>query len=104
MRDETIKSRITDTQDSLVVEIGLRIKKLRTDSDLTQQGLADILGLSRAAVTQWENGQATCSFAQALELESIFNVDVGFILFGREYGKLRNPAEAARSRREAIAA
>lgn len=88
MRDETIKSRITEAQDSLVVEIGLRIKKLRIDHELTQQGLADALGLSRAAVTQWENGQATCSFAQALELEAIFNTDVGYILFGRRYRRL----------------
>jgi Predicted transcriptional regulators len=94
MRDETIKSRITKNQDSLVVEIGMRIKKLRTENNLTQQGLADILGLSRAAVTQWESGQATCNFAQALELEAIFNVDVGYILFGRGSGETRTSSES----------
>jgi Predicted transcriptional regulators len=85
MADEDIKSRITSTQDRLVAEIGQRIKKLRTGRDMTQQMLADELGLSRAAVTQWESGQATCSFAQALELEAIFGTDVGYILFGRRY-------------------
>jgi transcriptional regulator with XRE-family HTH domain len=93
MRDETIKSRITKAQDSLVVDIGLRIKKLRMDHDLTQQGLADALGLSRAAVTQWENGQATCNFAQALELETIFGTDVGYILYGRHYQRLAQTSE-----------
>lgn len=104
MPHEATKSRITATQDQLVAEIGQRIKKLRIDREMTQQMLADELGLSRAAVTQWESGQATCSFAQALELEMVFSTDVGYILYGRRYGKVQNPAEAARSRREAAAA
>jgi transcriptional regulator with XRE-family HTH domain len=94
MPDETIKSRITVKQDSLVSEIGQRIKKLRTLKGLTQQQLADLLGLSRAAVTQWESGQATCNYAQAAELETIFDTDVGFILFGRRYRRLADTVTA----------
>ncbi|NTF17825.1 helix-turn-helix transcriptional regulator [Agrobacterium rubi] len=102
MPDDIIKLRITDTQDQLVADIGMRIKKMRMDRQMTQQMLADELGLSRAAVTQWESGQATCSFAQALELEVVFGTDVGYILYGRRYGKIQNPSDAARSRREVI--
>lgn len=103
-KTETTKKRITETQDQIVADIGLRIKKLRMDRDMTQQMLADELGLSRAAVTQWESGQATCSFAQALELEVVFNTDVGYILYGRKYGRIQNPSESARSRRELVEA
>lgn len=91
---DTTKKSIILKQDSLVKDIGKRIKELRMGRAMTQQQLADLLGLSRAAVTQWESGQATCNYAQALELEAIFDADVGFILFGRKYRRLADPVPA----------
>lgn len=82
MEDE-IKTRIAESQGRIVEEIGLRIKELRLAKDMSQAVLAQKLGLSRAAVTQWETGQATCNYAQALELEKILGTDVCFIIFGR---------------------
>ena len=32
------------------------IRKFRTDADLTQAKLADLVGVTRATVTQWETG------------------------------------------------
>ena len=81
---ETIKARINACQTVLMSEVGGRIKGLRQRSGWTQQQLADRLGLSRAAVTQWESGQATCNYAQALELERILDANVSYILFGRD--------------------
>lgn len=83
MQSEAIKQRINSSQSALMSEVGSRIKSMRQTKGWTQQQLADRLGLSRAAVTQWESGQATCNYAQALELERILEQDVSYILFGR---------------------
>lgn len=90
---DKIKRQITESQDGLVVAIGKRVKMMRAAHGLTQQALADKLGLSRAAVAQWESGQATCSFAQALAMEALFGIDVGFILFGRKYAVVEPASE-----------
>lgn len=84
MELDVIKARLVKTQDTLAAEMGQRIKQLRNAKGLSQQALASKLALSRAAVTQWENGQATCNYAHALELEKILGTDVSFILYGRE--------------------
>lgn len=84
MELDIIKARLVETQDTLAVAMGLRIKELRAAKGLSQQALASKLGLSRAAVTQWEGGTATCNYAHALELEKILCTDVSFILYGRE--------------------
>lgn len=35
---------------------GEKIKKLRTDNDITQEQLADMLFVTRTAVSKWETG------------------------------------------------
>ncbi|WP_327211296.1 helix-turn-helix transcriptional regulator [Rhizobium leguminosarum] len=82
MEDE-VKARIASSQIGVVQEIGQRIKERRIAKDMSQAVLAQKLGLTRAAVTQWESGQATCNYAQALELEKVLDVDVCFLIFGR---------------------
>jgi len=39
-----------------------RIKQLRTDASLSQAGLAEKLGVTAAAVAQWESGNARPSW------------------------------------------
>lgn len=36
--------------------MGTRLKKAREEAKITQQALADYIGLSRAAIAQWETG------------------------------------------------
>lgn len=82
MEDE-IKHVIANLQTDLVAAIGRRIKELRVAKGFSQAKLAHELGLSRAAVTQWETGQATCNYAQALKLEELLDTDVCYLIFGR---------------------
>jgi ribosome-binding protein aMBF1 (putative translation factor) len=89
MEDE-IKARIASSQTGIVQEIGQRIKEFRGAKDMSQAVLAQKLGLTRAAVTQWESGQATCNYAQAIELERILDVDVCFLIFGRSRSALED--------------
>lgn len=83
MATDAIKTRLVEAQEALAVAAGRRIRELRLSQGLSQQAVAAMLGLSRPAVTQWENGTATCNYAHALELERILDTDVGYLLFGR---------------------
>lgn len=43
---------------SLHEQIGQRIANIRREAGLTQQDLAETVGVSRSAVAQWETGRA----------------------------------------------
>lgn len=78
-----MKSRLAASQSAVAKDVGQRIKEGRMAKGISQALLAAKLGLTRAAVTQWETGQSTCNYAQALELEKILDIDVCFLIFGR---------------------
>lgn len=62
-------------------EIGKLIKKLREDSNLKQNNLAKAIGVSKAAVSQWENGKGIKTENIYL-ISKLFNVSVDDILNG----------------------
>lgn len=61
-------------------EIGLRIGQWRIDNDMTQDGLARKLGMSRANLSQIESGKRTPSLAQLLKVGLVTGIDFGDIL------------------------
>ena len=58
-------------------------KKARKAANLTQEEVAQKLGLTRAAYTHYEKGTRECPFDTLRKLASIFNVSVDYLL-GRE--------------------
>ena len=50
------------------MDIGTRIRELRLERGLSQEALAEQLGVSRQAVTKWESGASAPSTAKLLEL------------------------------------
>ena len=62
-------------------EIGELIKTLREDSHLKQDNLAKAIGVSKAAVSQWENGKGIKTENIYL-ISKLFNVSVDNILNG----------------------
>ncbi|MDD6022420.1 MAG: helix-turn-helix domain-containing protein [Oscillospiraceae bacterium] len=53
-----------------------RIKKYRTINNLTQQSVADRLGIDRTTYSKYENGRATPPFYTIVKLARILNVTV----------------------------
>ena len=51
-----------------------KIRELRTKQNLTQELLAERMGVSRQAVTKWENGQSSPSMKKLLMLAELFGV------------------------------
>lgn len=52
------------------MDLAARIQALRKEKGLTQEALADRLGVSRQAIGKWESGQAIPSIDNLLELSA----------------------------------
>lgn len=64
-------------------DLGSRLKKLREAKKLTQQQVADEIGVSRVAVTKWENGQTSnIKFENLLSLSELFEISVEKLIRG----------------------
>ncbi|MBB1485806.1 LexA family protein [Oceanospirillum sediminis] len=60
--------------------LGERLKKFRKDAGMTQQQVADLMGVSRPAVGQWESGQTSPSLEMLSTLAARYGVSRGVLL------------------------
>lgn len=60
--------------------IGQKIVKLRTASDISQEQLAETLGVSRQSVSKWEMDQALPQIDKVLQLAELFGVTTDELL------------------------
>ena len=61
-----------------------RIKELRLEKKLTQQALAEQLGITDRAVSKWETGNSMPDSSIMLELRQILGITVNELLSGEE--------------------
>ncbi|MFE5317828.1 helix-turn-helix transcriptional regulator [Paenibacillus sp. NPDC056579] len=67
-------------------KFGSYISKLRKENDLTQSQLADILNVTRQAVSKWELGDSFPDISLLPRLSEVFNVTVDQIInYGEPY-------------------
>ena len=59
-------------------------KKLRIKSGLTQQQMAEKLGLSRSTIGMYENGEREPSFETLEDIADLFNVDMNYLIGKKE--------------------
>ncbi|MGH2152919.1 helix-turn-helix domain-containing protein, partial [Enterococcus faecalis] len=62
----------------------IKIKDLRTEKKLTQQDVADYLGITRPAYTAYESGKRQPDFETLQKLATLFDVTTVFLL-GRNH-------------------
>ena len=60
--------------------IGQRVKELRERHDMSQQALADALGVSRPAVSEIESGSRKVAAEELVKLSRVFAVSVDYLL------------------------
>jgi transcriptional regulator with XRE-family HTH domain len=70
------------------VEIGRRISRLRKERDMTQPALADVMGVSFQAVSNWERGASMPDIGKLPELAQALGVSVDELLGGGRGGEL----------------
>ncbi|MGX7245509.1 helix-turn-helix domain-containing protein [Enterococcus quebecensis] len=57
-----------------------RLKQLRTEKKMTQQALADLVGVNRVTYTNWENGKREPELDKVVELATELNSTVDYLL------------------------
>ena len=62
------------------VSLGEALKAYRTNCKMTQEFVAESLGVSRQAVSKWENGTSDPSTSNLLALAKLYGVSVEEIL------------------------
>lgn len=71
-------------------EFGNFLYSLRKEKCMTQQELADRLGLTNKAISKWETGEAFPETAQLVPLADVFGVSVDELLRGRRSAPAAN--------------
>ena len=64
--------------------IGMNIMKLRKRENLTQEQLAEIIGVSRQAIAKWEKGESTPDLENCVALAKAFDVTVDDLIQYKE--------------------
>ena len=81
------------------MSIGIQIKKLRTEREMTQEQLADYLGVTSQAISQWECEKSLPDITQIPTLARIFDVTADILLdmdAEREAGEVEEFLQAFR--------
>ena len=69
----------------MIISISERIKELREKQNITQSSLAKKLSITRSAVNAWEMGISIPNVEKLVELSSLFNVSVDYLLGVNSY-------------------
>ena len=64
--------------------VGDRIQSLRKSKGMSQEELADKVGVSRQAVSKWESEQATPDLEKVVIMSELFEVTTDYLLKGIE--------------------
>lgn len=71
---------------------GERLYQLRKEKNLSQEDLAERLGVSRQSISRWENGSATPDFEKTVRLSEIFETSTDYLLKGETaFSNVSNP-------------
>lgn len=78
-----------------------RLKELRKEKGLTQQGLADIVGVTKRTIIAWENRERDIKTDKAQQLADYFGVSVGYLLgFSSDKFKVKPSSDFGKARDE----
>ena len=65
------------------MSIGERLSQLRTQKSISQGQLARALGVSRQAISKWENDQSSPDTLHLIKLADILDTEVEYLATGR---------------------
>ena len=65
------------------MKIGDRIRECRKTNGLTQEELAELLGVSSNTVSSMENGQQNFKIDKLSQLARVFDVTTDYLLYGK---------------------
>ena len=65
----------------------LTIRNLRKDNKMSQQELADVLNITREALSHYETGRREPNLRIMMKMSEYFGVSIDYLVTGREYVK-----------------
>ena len=65
---------VTSQQEEIRKTLGETLKELRTERNMTQEFVAESLGVSRQAVSKWENGTSEPSTSNLVAIAKLYEV------------------------------
>ena len=65
-------------------DIGSRVKAGRKDRGLTQEELAEQIGVSRSAVAQWETGRTGQITGNLSRIAEVLDLNVEYLMYGTD--------------------
>lgn len=68
-----------------------RLQELRQQSQLSQEDLAERIGVSRQAISKWESEQSNPDIENIIRLSEIYNTSTDYILKGTQPIILQEP-------------
>ena len=68
------------SQNDVYLKLGKRIRSLREQLGMSQQSLADLLGISRPIISQIESGERKTCTDELIKLSEIFNISIESLL------------------------
>lgn len=80
--------------------LGERLYDLRAKAGYSQEQLAELLGVSRQAVSRWEVGQGKPEIDNVVKLAQIYQVSVDYVLTGEQHVPSVSEVETSPARRE----
>lgn len=85
------------------MDLSEKILTLRKSRNLTQEQLADQLGVSRQSVSKWESGQAAPELDKIVALSSFFEVTADYLLKPSEIDELSVKTQVLEQNQKRIA-
>lgn len=70
-----------------MTDFGTRLKDLRIGHGLTQEEAADMIFVSKQAISKWENGHGLPDVACLGKLAELYGVSIDYLLTGKEIEK-----------------
>ena len=66
-------------------EMGVRLAKLRRSSEMTQEDLAEIRGVTTKHVSHVERGKAALSLRHLVKLSDMYNCSLDYLIMGKPH-------------------
>ena len=77
------------------MSLGKTIHRLRTEQNLSQDGLADALGVSRQSISKWETDSSVPDLDKLVKLSGVFGVTLDELVLGERPAPAPDPVPPA---------
>ena len=75
------------------LELVEKLQKLRKDNNLSQEQLAEQIGVSRQAISKWERGEATPDSDNLICLAKIYNISLDELISSKENNNMNEESK-----------